>query len=315
MTHTGSCKGRSATVIESPAGPATAVPATVGPMRIFVAGATGVVGRRMVPMLLAAGHQVTALTRSTAGAERVRAWGAEPVLGDALNAAEVHAAVLGARPDVVVHQLTDLAVRDTAANSVLRVQGTRHLADAAEVAGVRRSVAQSIAWAYAPGDLPAGEDVPLDLDAPEPRRTSVAGVAALEEQTARAPEWVVLRYGLLYGPGTWYWGDAAMADAARGGTLAATGDVASFVHVDDAAAAAVLAMEWPSGAVNVCDDEPAAGTAWVPVFCRAVGAGGPPVRDERAGFARGADNSHARNALGWRPRWSTWRDGFAAMTT
>jgi nucleoside-diphosphate-sugar epimerase len=283
-------------------------------MRIFVAGATGVLGRRMVPLLLAAGHQVTALARSTGSADRIRSLGAEPVLGDAMDAAAVRAAVLGARPDVVVHQLTGLATRDLAANSALRVHATRHLADAAEEAGVRRFVAQSICWAYVAGDRPAGEGVPLDLDAPGARGTTVAGIAALEAETARAPEWVVLRYGLLYGPGTWYWPDGALADAARAGTLTATGDVTSFVHVDDAAAAAVLALDWPSGPVNVCDDEPAAGTEWVPVFCRAVGAGAPEVRAERAGFARGADDSHARNVLGWRPRWSSWRDGFAATT-
>ncbi|HVV25031.1 MAG TPA: NAD(P)-dependent oxidoreductase [Pseudonocardiaceae bacterium] len=283
-------------------------------MRIFVAGATGVVGRRVVPLLLADGHAVVGLARSTGSAERIRAMGADAVVGDAMDAAAVRAAVESARPDVVMHQLTDLAGADFAGNSALRVHGTRHLADAAAAAGARRFIAQSIAWAYAPGEEPADEDVPLDPTTDQPRRTTVDGVAALERETARAPEWVVLRYGLLYGPGTWYWTDGAMADRARTGELPATADVASFVHVDDAAVAAVQALSWPTGAVNVCDDEPAAGTEWTPAFCRAVGAPEPPRSDRRAAFARGADSAHARHDLGWRPRWTTWREGFAAMS-
>jgi nucleoside-diphosphate-sugar epimerase len=282
-------------------------------MRIFVAGATGVVGRRVVPLLLADGHDVIGLARSAGSAERIRGSGAEAVLGDAMDAAAVRAAVLAARPDVVMHQLTDLAGGDFAGNSALRVHATRHLADAAQAAGVRRFVAQSIAWAYAPGEEPAGEDVPLDVAADGSRRTAVDGIAALEGETMRAPEWVVLRYGLLYGPDTWYWTDGAMAAAARAGGLAANGDVASFVHVDDAAVAAVQALAWPNGAVNVCDDEPAPGTEWVPAFCRAAGADAPSESDGRAAYARGADNAYARHDLGWKPRWTTWRDGFAAM--
>lgn len=280
-------------------------------MRIFVAGATGVLGRRIVPALVAGGHQVSGLARSAASARRIGELGADPVSGDALDADAVREAVLAARPDVVLHQLTDLASGDFAANSALRVHATRHLADAARDAGVRRFVAQSIAWAYEPGDRPAGERTPLDVTAGGARGRTVEGIVALETETARAPEWVVLRYGLLYGPDTWYSRDGAMADAARRGGLAANGDVASFVHVDDAAAAAVRALEWPTGAVNVCDDEPAPGSAWVPEFCRAVGADVPDTSAERAGFARGADNAHARE-LGWQPHWATWRTGFLA---
>jgi nucleoside-diphosphate-sugar epimerase len=280
-------------------------------MRIMIAGATGVLGRRIVPALLSAGHEVTGLARSAASAERVRALGAEPVPGDAMDADAVRAAMRAARPDVVLHQLTDLASRDLAANAALRITGTRNLADAAKSAGVRRFVAQSISWAYAPGDTPAVESTPLDVDAAAPRRTTVEGIVALESATAQAaPEWVVLRNGLLYGPGTWYWTDGAMADAARAGELTATGDVTSFVHVDDAADAAVRALDWPSGPVNVCDDEPAAATEWMPVFCRFVGAPAPASAEGRVGFARGADNTYSRDVLGWRPKWPSWRAGF-----
>lgn len=277
---------------------------------VFLAGATGVLGRRIVALLVAQGHQVTALTRSPAGADLVRSLGADAVLGDALDAESVNAAVLAAAPDVVMHQLTDLAARNTAANAALRINGTRNLVDAALAAGVSRFVVQSIAWAYEPGDKPATESTPLDRHAKQPRLSTVEGIAALESQAARVSEHVVLRYGLLYGPDTWYAPDGAMADAARAGQLPATGDVTSLVHIDDAAAAAIQALDWPTGAVNVCDDEPAEGVDWVPAFCDLVGAPAPAGSTERAPFARGADNTYARRDLGWQPAWPSWRDGF-----
>ncbi|HET6690524.1 MAG TPA: NAD-dependent epimerase/dehydratase family protein [Miltoncostaeaceae bacterium] len=285
-------------------------PVPVEAARVFLAGATGVIGRRVIPPLVAAGHPVTAMTRRAGRVDALRALGAEPVVADALDREGLRAAVAAARPDVVVHQLTDLAAYDVDANARVRGEGTRNLVDAARAAGARRMVAQSIAWCYAPGDGPADEGTPLDLAAGEPRRRTVQGVAALEGAVGEMPEWVVLRYGMLIGPGTWFAPDGARADDARAGLLEATGDVTSFVHADDAAAAAVQAIRWPSGAVNVCDDEPAAGHAWVPVFCAAVGAPPAPVRDGRAPWARGAANARARG-LGWAPR-HPWRDAFGA---
>lgn len=278
-------------------------------MRIFLAGATGVVGRRLVPLLISAGHQVTGLARSTAAAERLRSSGAEPAVVDVFDADALTAAVRAAAPETVIHQLTALSDRDFAANARIRVEGTRNLVTAARAAGVRRIVAQSIAWAYAPGAEPATEDTPLDVGATDPARAgTVAGVVALEGAVQELPEWVVLRYGLFYGPDTWYApGAATMADK-----LVANGDITSFVHVDDAAAAASAALAWPTGAVNVCDDEPAAATEWVPAFCRWVGAPAPAPATpaERAGWARGADNRHAREHLGWVPVHPSWRAGF-----
>jgi nucleoside-diphosphate-sugar epimerase len=282
-------------------------------VRIFLAGATGAVGSRLVPLLVAAGHHVTALTRHPERAAALRAAGTEPVIADAHDAGALAEAVLRAAPEVVVHQLTDLSAADTAANAALRTAGTRHLVDAALASGVRRIVAQSIAWAYGRGADPAVEAVPLDRDALEPRRRSVLGVDALERAVAEAPEAVVLRYGMFYGPGTWFARTGLRASEARAGRLAATADVTSFLHVDDAAAAAVEALRWPSGAVNVCDDEPAAGWDWVPAFCAAVGAPAPTIGEStpRAGWARGADNRYAREHLGWVPRHPSWRPEFA----
>ena len=275
--------------------------------RVFLAGATGVVGRRMIPLLLAEGHHVTALTRHPERVDGLRAAGAEPVVADARDADALAAAVGDAASDVVVHQLTDLGAADFAANSELRRVGTRHLVDAALAAGVRRIVAQSVAFAYTGGAAPAVEETPL--------RASRAAVVELERAEQEVPEWVVLRYGLLYGPGTWYAPDGARAEDAFAEQLVANADVTSFLHVDDAAVAAVTALRWSNGPVNVCDDEPAPGHEWLPAFCAAVGAPPPPVdRDTpREPWARGADNRHAREALGWIPRFRSWREGFAAM--
>src|SRR6516225_5530335 len=177
-------------------------------MRIFLAGATGVIGRRLVPLLAGRGHSVTGLVRRPADAGWLRGLGASAVLGDVFDADGVRRAVALAAPDVVMHQLTDLKGGNRRANSEMRITGTHHLVDAALAAGVRRIVAQSIAWAYEPGTVPAAEDVPLD-------------VAALEAAVREAPEWVVLRNGLLYGPGTWYARGGLIAEQAARGELAA----------------------------------------------------------------------------------------------
>jgi nucleoside-diphosphate-sugar epimerase len=284
-------------------------------MHVFLAGATGIVGRRIVPLLTAAGHTVTAFVRDPERAVRVLGEDATLIPGDVMDAPAVRSAVASAQPDVVMNQLTDLAEGSLASNARLRIEGTRHLVDAASAAGVRSFVTQSIAWAYAPGQTPADETTPLDVDADEPRHTTIEGVVALEQAARRMPRWVVLRYGLFYGPDTWYWSDGRFGAAAREGRLESTYDITSFVHIDDAAAAAVQALHWPSGPVNICDDDPAAGTEWIPAFCGAVGAPGPPQPPlpERAGFARGAHNTYARRTLGWEPRWPSWRDGFAGL--
>ncbi|MDP4506674.1 NAD-dependent epimerase/dehydratase family protein [Nonomuraea turcica] len=282
-------------------------------MHVFLAGGTGVLGRRIVPLLVAGGHTVTATTRDEAKAALLWDLGAVPVQVDVYDAAALRAAVRESGADVVMHQLTDLSGGDFAANSRLREIGTRNLVDAARAAGVRRIVAQSIAWVYEPGDDPAAEETPLDVHAPEARRPMVEAVASLESAVRELPAWVVLRYGMFYGPGTWFEPRGLRAEQARSGALVADADVTSFVHVDDAAAAAVQALEWPSGPVNVCDDEPAPAHDWLPAFCRAVGAPAPPEDDApRNGFARGADNRYARKRLGWTPEYVSWRDGFAA---
>jgi hypothetical protein len=173
-------------------------------MRIFVAGATGAVGRLLIPLLTGAGHQVTGTSRTPHGLDRVRALGADAVQVNAFDTDGLRDAVTAAAPDVVIHQLTALAEGNTAENSRIRREGTRNLVDAAKQAGVTRIIAQSVAWAYAPGNSPADEHTPLDLTAPPPRANLIGGIRALEETAAELKEHVILRYGTFYGPGTWY---------------------------------------------------------------------------------------------------------------
>jgi nucleoside-diphosphate-sugar epimerase len=205
-------------------------------MRIFLAGATGAIGKRLVPLLLNARHCVIGTTRSTTKADGLRAAGAEPVVVDVFDAPALSAAVLEAHPGIVVHQLTDLPpgldpsqmTEGTRRNARMRSKGTQNLVAAALGAGVRRLVAQSIAWMYAPGNEPHSEDDLLDIDASGTRAITVAGVATLERLTLSSPsiDGVVLRNGHLYGPGT----GANTAEAPA-------------LHVDAAASAAVLAID------------------------------------------------------------------------
>ena len=278
-------------------------------MKIFLAGATGAIGRLLVPQLVAAGHTVTGTTRRADKLPALAALGARPVVLDALDRAAVLAALRAEQPDVLIHMLTDLAGLDFAANARLRVDGTRHLVDAARAAGVPRMIAESISWMYAPGPGPADEDEPLHLDAPAPRDRAVAAVRALDQAVAEMPVGVVLRFGILYGPGTWYSRDGLTTEQIRRGELPATDGVTAFIHVADAAQAVVQALGWPSGPVNIVDDEPAPGAEWVPLYARLVGAPPPPHQPGAEPWERGESNAKARQ-LGWQPAHPTWREGF-----
>lgn len=288
-------------------------------MNILVAGATGAVGRILVPMLLDGGHQVTGISRTPEGTERVRRQGASGVQADAFDRDGLRQVVAATAPDAVIHQLTALPDADRETTNRLRREGTRNLVDAAKSAGVKRIVAQSISWAYAPGETPADETVPLDLGAPEPRGGMVDGIQALEETAADMETAVALRYGILYGPGTWYAPGGAVAAALAGdpnarllANLEADLSVTSFVHVADAARATVAALDWPSGPVNIVDDEPAQGRQWLPVLAAALGVPAPEAREGRQSWARGASNELARSR-GWEPEQATWRYGFATQ--
>jgi nucleoside-diphosphate-sugar epimerase len=275
---------------------------------VFVAGATGAIGRQLLPMLVRAGYEVFGTTRDPGKTARIEAMGARPVLVDVFHRSALIAAVGKAHPDVIIHQLTDLTAADFAANDHLRVVGTRNLVDAAKAAGVRRMIAQSLAITYAHKAEPATEQDPLADETPEVRET-VNGVRALEAAVAELPEGVILRYGLFYGPGTWYSKRGPFADAVRHVERAAGKGSSSFIHVKDAARAALRAIDWPAGVFNIVDDEPAPGTEWLPVFAEAIGAPPPPM-GENGGYEQGASNKKVRQELGWKPLHATWREGF-----
>jgi nucleoside-diphosphate-sugar epimerase len=312
-------------------------------MRIFVAGATGALGRQLVPQLVAAGHDVVGMARSSGRADAVAALGARPVVADALDAGAVARAVADAEPEVIVHQLTALSgAMDLkhpeeffATTNRLRTEGTDNLLAAGRAAGIRRFVAQSNAspGAYARVGGPVKtEDDPLDPDPPAGMRPVFTAIRYLEDAVTGIDwaEGVVLRYGGFYGPGTSLSADpdADMTRALRKRQFPIVGDggaIWSFLHIEDAAAATVLALDRGGpGIYNIVDDEPAAVREWMPFLAEQLGAK-KPFRVPRfvgrllAGEVavmmltelRGSSNAKARRVLGWEPRWSTWRIGFA----
>lgn len=280
-------------------------------MKIFVAGSTGVIGRLLLPKLTQAGHEVIGMTHDEKRRPLIEAMGAKSMVVDAFDREAMITAVGEVRPDVIIHQLTSLSNWNFAENARIRIEGTRNLVDAGQAAGVKLMIAQSIAWAYEPGDHPATEEVPLDIHAPLPRKSMIEGIVALEEAVAEMPHHVILRYGMFYGPDTWYEAKGTMAEKVRNGELPATDGLTSFLHVEDAANAAMQALNWPTGPVNIVDDEPAAGKDWLPVYAQALNAPVPAYTSGSNRGERGASNAKARNKLGWVPLYPSWRSGFA----
>ena len=305
-------------------------------MRVFVAGASGAIGLPLVRRLAARGHEVTGTSRSEERAREVDRAGGHGVAVDALDADALREAVVAARPEVVVHQATafppafDPDKIDFTPTNALRTVGTRNLIAAARAAGAERIVAQSIAFLYAPeGDWIKDETAPPWTDAPGGYAGAIAALTEHERLVTEAGG-VVLRYGQFYGPGTYFSreGSTGQVVAARRFPVVGRGEgTFSFIAVDDAAAATVLAIEGAgAGVLNVVDDEPAPVREWLPAFAAVIGA--PPPRRVPAWFARivagkvsfaiatrlrGADNSRAKRDLGWQPRYPSWREGFQEL--
>lgn len=309
-------------------------------MKVFVAGATGVVGKRLVPALLAAGHQVVAMTRSAGKAGALAAADAEPVVADGLDRAAVLRAITSTAPEVIIHQMTGLAGMKSlkkfdaefAVTNRLRTEGTDHLLAAARAAGVRRVVAQSYgSWNYArTGTTLKTEGDPFDPTPPANQRQTLAAIEYLEQAVTHADgiEGVALRYGSFYGPGTEIAAEGDIVAQVRKRAFPIVGDGAgvwSFIHIDDAASAAVAAIERGApGVYNIADDEPAPVAVWLPDLALALGAPAPrhvPVWLGRlfvgeVGVSmmtqiRGASNGKAKRELGWKPRYQSWREGFS----
>ena len=306
-------------------------------MRVLLAGATGAIGRPLVPMLVAAGHEVLGTTRSERRAEAIRAAGAEPVVVDLTRLDDLRREVHRARPEVVINQLTALpAVLDfrdrgvLAATNRLRGEVGPVLAQTAADAGAGRLIAQSVAFFYAPvgGRVKEEGDPLIDPPAGSAMAEGVEALTRLERSTLETPgiEGLVLRYGHFYGPGTHYPTEGGYAELVRRRRFPIVGPgtgTFSFVHRDDAAAATVAAVERGApGVYNVCDDDPAPMHEWLPAYAEAVGARRPrrvpawlarlAAGKEAAAMAtalRGASNAKAKRELGWGPRYSSWRQG------
>lgn len=306
-------------------------------MRVLIAGATGVIGSQLVPVLRENGHEVIALSRSRERARAVERDGVRLVCADALDATALSQAVAEAAPDAVVNLLTAIPdkvdprrlAKVFAPTNLLRTQGTRNLLAAAKQAGAAKVVTESIAFAYRPGGAgPAGEDTPLWHDGPAQFVPVVEAVADMERQTTDAGG-TVLRFGHLYGPGTGYASGGYFVTQTRKRMMPIVGAgsaVFSFLHVKDAAESVAAALDHDAaGVFNIVDDEPAQVSTWLPELARILGAK-PPMRVPSAlvrpmvggyGVAymnelRGADNAAARRELGWKAAHSTWREGLRA---
>ncbi len=306
-------------------------------MKVFVAGASGVIGRPTVRQLVAAGHEVVGMTRREERAGEIREAGAEAVVCDVFDAEALREAVVAAQPEVVLHALTALPARFKpksdylAATNEVRTEGTRNLVAAAKAAGARRIVAESVAFFYEPeGDWVKGEEAPLFRNPPGRFAAGCDALVSLESQVLEAgePEGVVLRFGWFYGPGTYSdrGGSVAEEVAKRRYPVIGSGEGRfSFIHVEDAAAAYVAALDHGSpGIYNVADDEPAPIREWLPAYAEALGA--KPPRRVPAWLARliagkdlastaitmrGASNAKAKRELGWQPAHPSWKQGFA----
>jgi nucleoside-diphosphate-sugar epimerase len=303
-------------------------------MRVFVTGASGAIGARLVPQLIEAGHEVTGTYNSPASAARVRTLGGNPVMVDLVDPRAVRKAVLESGPEAIVHEATALANakwgRDVdktmAKTNELRTKGTDALLAAAREAGVRRFVAQSALWyRFArEGEAIKTEDDPLDHTPPAHTQQTIAAMNHLE-QAVTGFGGIALRYGVLYGAA-----DDELGETVRKRQFPIVGDgggIFSFIHLEDAAAATVLALEHEGPAIyNIADDEPAAVREWLPVLAQVLGAKSPrrfPTRVARllAGEApvvviteaRGASNAKAKRELGWTLRYPSWREGFATV--
>jgi nucleoside-diphosphate-sugar epimerase len=309
-------------------------------MRIFVAGATGALGKQLLPKLVSAGHEVTGMTRSDSKADQVREMGATPVVADALDPDDVAQAVAAANPEVIVHELTALSdsldLRDFdrtfEMTNRLRTEATDHLLAAGQAVGVKKFVAQSFTgWPYERVGGPVkDEDDPLDPNPLEKMRETFRAIRHLEEVVTRADwtEGIALRYGGFYGPGTSLWPGGEQLEMIRKRKFPVVGNGAgiwSLVRIDDAAEATMAAIErGKRGIYNIVDDDPVPASELLPGLAEVIDAP-PPRRVPRwlgrlfAGKPavvmmtelRGASNGKAKRELGWKPSHPSWRDGFA----
>jgi nucleoside-diphosphate-sugar epimerase len=307
-------------------------------MRVFVAGASGAIGRPLIPKLVSAGHEVTGMTRRERSAEAIRAAGAQAAICDALDAAAVEDAVIAAAPEAIVSELTslpkdyDLRTIDYGPTNRVRVEGGRNLISAGRKVGAGRYISQSIAFVYEPeGDWVKDEEARTFIEPPGRFASGLEATLTSEREALEADgmEGLVLRYGQFYGPDTYFDRGGSIAEQVRKRRFPQVGSgsgVFSFIHVDDAADATVASIERGSpGIYNVVDDDPAPISDWLPIYADAINAKRPmrvPTFLARllggkmaaimATQLRGASNAKAKRELGWQPAHPSWRQGFVA---
>lgn len=276
--------------------------------KVFVTGATGLIGTKLTQRLLQEGYEVAGFTTSQQGKAKLVDAGVEAYIGDILKYDTVEAAISDYKPDIIMNEITDLKNVDMSTNTRVRIEGTKNLVEAALKNNVKQIQSQSIAFTYEGGDTLATEETPLDTQSTGDRKITVDGVEGLENETARIENSVVLRYGLLYGPGTWYSKDGMIYNSFKEDTVTMTDGVQSFIHIDDAVEVAIQALNFESGIYNVADDEPVKGDVWAAWYADLLNVN-PQLNIQPAeAHERGASNAKFR-AQGGKLIYPSWKQG------
>ncbi|MFY2153013.1 NAD-dependent epimerase/dehydratase family protein [Mammaliicoccus sciuri] len=276
--------------------------------KIFVTGATGLIGTKLTKRLIEEGYEVAGLTTSEKGKEKLDNAGVKAYIGNILEYDTIEKSIRDFKPDIIMNEITDLKQVDMSANTKVRIEGTRNLVEAAIKHDVSHIQSQSIAFVYEAGDTLATEETSLDYDASGDRKITVDGVEGLEKESARLNKHVILRYGLLYGPGTWYGKDGMIYNQFINGEVTMTDGVQSFIHIDDAVETAIQALNFESGIYNVADDEPVKGDDWAKWYANELNVTPTLNIEPAAPFERGVTNKKFKDQ-GGKLIYTTWKDG------
>lgn len=276
--------------------------------KIFVTGATGLIGTKLTKRLIEEGYEVAGLTTSEKGKEKLDNAGVKAYIGNILEYDTIEKSIGDFKPDIIMNEITDLKQVDMSANTKVRIEGTKNLVEAAIKHDVPHIQSQSIAFVYEAGDTLATEETSLDYDASGDCKITVDGVEGLEKESARLNKHVILRYGLLYGPGTWYGKDGMIYNQFINGEVTMTDGVQSFIHIDDAVETAIQALNFDSGIYNVADDEPVKGDDWAKWYANELNVSPTLNIEPAASFERGVTNKKFKDQ-GGKLIYTTWKDG------
>ncbi|MBF7019503.1 NAD(P)-dependent oxidoreductase [Staphylococcus sp. 18_1_E_LY] len=276
--------------------------------KIFVAGATGLIGTKLTKRLLEEGYEVAGLTRSQQGKAKLEDQGVTGFIGDVLKADTVESAIASYKPDIIINEITDLKQADMSANTRVRIEGTKNIVTAALNNDVQHIQSQSIAFVYEGGQGLATEETPLDYQSTGERKVTVDGVEALEQETARIPHHIILRYGLLYGPETWFGKDGMIYNQFIDGSVSMSNGIQSFIHIDDAVETAIQALSFEPGIYNVTDDNPVDGEAWAKWYAQLLNVNPTLNIEPAADHERGASNQKFRQQ-GGKLLYADWQEG------